>query len=97
MERIIETPIYEIVDDVEVLQYTIKETYDDTTEIIDEEEVTISELVEKRRIMPDGDVYIINGCVEQYIPINPIEKQLPEQEQRIQDLEMIVADLLGGV
>lgn len=67
---------------IDILQHTIIETYNDTIEIIDDFETIVnSELIEKKRLMPNGDVYIIQDNVELYIPINPEPKTYTESEK----------------
>lgn len=81
MERIIETPIYEMQDGIEVLIYTMIQTFNDTTEVIEGEEVITSILIETKRLMTNGDYYIINGNVEEFCPIVPIQKTLSTEER----------------
>ena len=91
MERIVETPIYEIQDEIEVLIYTMIQTFEDTTEVIEGEEVTTSILMQTKRLMPNGDYYIITGNVEEFCPIVPIQKSLSTEERLAQmdeDIQM---------
>jgi len=84
MERIVETPIYEIQEEIEVLIYTMIQTFDDTVEIIEGEEVTTSTLIETKRLMPNGDYYIITGNIEEFCPIVPIIKPSTTEERLAQ-------------
>jgi len=81
----------------EILQYTIIKEFEDTIEISNEEEITISTLVSTTRIMPNGDKYLINGNIEQYIPIIPIDRTqfiLKELNSIDKDLQRGTEDLI---
>ena len=61
MERIVKTPIYKVnLNEEKVLMYTIIKTFSDTLEIVEGIETTVSDLIQTKRIMPNGDYYIIN-------------------------------------
>lgn len=54
----------------DMLIFTIVETFDVTTAINEmDEEYEILTLIEKKRVMPNGDYYVIDGNVELYVPI----------------------------
>jgi len=82
MIRIVETPVNSIeyiyseegeTSEAEVLLHTIIETFDDVEiEVVDEEGKATTEIIstrlELKRLMPNGDEYIITDNIEQYIP-----------------------------
>lgn len=110
MERIVEeiinkTVVNEQNEQEEVLDYTIKYTYEDTTITVDEEEQIQSQLIKTEKIMPDGTIYLVtqgNGCINQiqiYPPIieEPKPKTQLELQQESIDLIMVaLAEIIGG-
>lgn len=81
MERIVETPAYKIQDGVEVLVCTMIQTYNDITEIVGDEEVIVSTLIETKRLMVNGDYYIITGNIEEFCPVVPVVRPLTAEEK----------------
>jgi hypothetical protein len=110
MERIIEevvnkTIINEHGEQEEVLDHTIRYTYNDDTVIVNEEEQVNSTLIKTEKIMPDGTIYLVtqgNGCINQiqiYPPIieEPKPKTQLELQQESIDLIMVaLAEIIGG-
>lgn len=91
MTRTVESPFY-IIDEneEEMLIYKIVEEYEDYEIIVDGESQNTSELVSKKRLMPNGDVYIINGNIEQYIPFDDSEITRKGILKELSELDKII-------
>lgn len=100
MQRITEEQIFKTVDEEQVLDYTIKRTWNDEAVTIDGEEVIQSELLETLKTMADGTILSIvegDGYVSQmqvYPAIEPPEPQ-PTLEDKLNALASQMLTLMG--